>query len=156
MRFIKEDDNFTGTDEEVVEILATHFHKVYNSNIEIEWSVLDDLKQKPIRADMNLPLSLYEFEQAIRKLILHKSPGSNGVSSNSIKALNEENRIFLFKIYYDYFENDQEIEECQFTCLKILPKKGNLLDPNNWRGINLLDVVSKVISLVITSRLQHI
>ena len=43
MRFIKEDDNFTGTDEEVVEILATHFHKVYNSNIEIEWSVLDDL-----------------------------------------------------------------------------------------------------------------
>ena len=111
MRFTKEDGSLTRTDEKFVEILAKHFHKVYNSNVEIEWSVLDDLKQKPIRADMNLPLSLYEFEQAIRKMILHKAPGSNGVSSNSIKALNEENRIFLFKIYYDYFENDQEIEE---------------------------------------------
>ena len=131
MRFTKEDDSLTRTDGKFVEILAKHFHKVYNSNVEIEWSVLDDLKQKPIRADMNLPLSLYEFEQAIRKLILHKAPGSNGVSSNSIKALNEENRIFLFKIYYDYFENDQEIEEWQKVCLKILPKKGNLSDPNN-------------------------
>ena len=111
MRFIKEDDNFTGTDEEVVEILATHFHKVYNSNIEIEWSVLDDLKQKSIRTDMNLPLSLYDFEQAIRKLILHKAPSSNGVSSNTIKALNEENRMSLFKICYDYFENVQKIKE---------------------------------------------
>ena len=41
-------------------------------------------------------------------------------------------------------------------CLKILPKNGKLSDPNNWKGINLLDVVSKFMPLVITSRLQHI
>ena len=40
--------------------------------------------------------------------------------------------------------------------MKIIPKKGNLSDPNNWRGINFLDVVSKIMSLVITFRLQHI
>lgn len=62
MRFVKEDVNFTGTDEEVVEILVKHFHKVYNSNVEIDWSVLDDLKQKPIRSDMNVSLSLHDFE----------------------------------------------------------------------------------------------
>ena len=28
------------------------------------------------------------------------------------------------------------------------------LNPNNWRGISLLDVVSKAISIVITNRLQ--
>ena len=33
-------------------------------------------------------------------------------------------------------------------------KKRDLSNPNNWRGINLLDVVSKVISIVITNRLQ--
>ena len=155
MRVVKEDGSFTGTDEEIVDILAHHFYKVYNSNVEIEWSVLDDLNQKPARSDMNLPLSLFEFENAIRKLILHKAPGDNGVSPNAIKALNKENRLFLFQICYDYFENDQEIEEWQKGCLKILQKKGNLSDPNNWRGINLLDVVSKVISLVITSRYPH-
>ena len=65
---------------------------------------------------MNLPLSLYEFEQVIRKLILHKAPISNEVSPNAIKELNEENRMFLFKICYDYFKNDQEIEEWQKGC----------------------------------------
>ena len=33
-------------------------------------------------------------------------------------------------------------------------KKGNISNPNNWCGINLLDVVSKVISIIITNRLQ--
>ena len=89
MRFTKEDGSLTRTDEKFVEILAKHFHKVYNSNVEIEWSVLDYLKQKPILSDMNLPLSLYKFKQAIRKLILHKDPASNRVSPNAIKALNE-------------------------------------------------------------------
>ena len=46
---------------------------------------------------MNLPLLLYEFEQLIRKLILHKSPSSDGVSPNAIKVLNKENRLFYFK-----------------------------------------------------------
>ena len=36
------------------------------------------------------------------------------------------------------------------------PQKGDLSDPKNWRGINLLDVVSKVISIVITNRLQFV
>ena len=129
MRFIKEDGSFVGTDEEVVEILAKHFHKAYNSNIEIERSVLDYLKQKPILSDMNLPLSLYKFKQAIRKLILHKAPASNRVSPNAIKALNEKNRMFLFKICYDYFVKIQEIEEWQKECLKILPK--NKINQNN-------------------------
>ena len=52
MRFAKEDSSFTGTDEEVVDILAHHFHKVYNGNVEIECSVLDDLEQKPVRSDI--------------------------------------------------------------------------------------------------------
>ena len=37
--------------------------------------------------------------------------------------------------------------------LKLLPKKGDLSNPNNWRGISLLDIVSKIISSIIASRL---
>jgi hypothetical protein len=40
--------------------------------------------------------------------------------------------------------------------LKILPKKGDLRDLNNWRGIMLLDAASKIISMVINSRLQKL
>ena len=38
--------------------------------------------------------------------------------------------------------------------LKILPKKGDLRDLNNWRGIMLLDAASKIVSMIINSRLQ--
>ena len=37
---------------------------------------------------------------------------------------------------------------------KTLPKKGDLRDLNNWRGIMLLDAASKVVSMIINSRLQ--
>ena len=38
--------------------------------------------------------------------------------------------------------------------LKMLPKKGDLRDLNNWRGIMLLDAASKIVSMVINGRLQ--
>ena len=38
----------------------------------------------------------------------------------------------------------------------MLPKKGDLRDLNNWRGIMLLDAASKIISMVINDRLQRL
>ena len=35
-----------------------------------------------------------------------------------------------------------------------LPKKGDFHDPNNWRGINLLDAGSKVLIIVLNIRAQ--
>ena len=40
--------------------------------------------------------------------------------------------------------------------LKLLPKKGDLRDLNNWRGIMLLDAASKIISMIINDRLQRL
>ena len=38
--------------------------------------------------------------------------------------------------------------------LKVLPKKGDLSNPNNWRGIMLLDAAGKITSSIISERLQ--
>ena len=104
MRFKKADDTYTETDEENLEVLSTHFTKVFNSNVKIDWSVLDELIKRKTYSSMNLPLSKNEFNKAIIKLILHKAPGANGISPNAIKALNDENKSHLFKICYDYFK----------------------------------------------------
>ena len=40
--------------------------------------------------------------------------------------------------------------------LKMLPKKGDLQDLNNWRGIMLLDAASKLVSMIIANRLDRV
>ena len=52
-----------------------------------------------------------EFNRAIKKIILHKTLGLNGVSPNVIKALDDENRNVLFGICYYFFDDNVEIEE---------------------------------------------
>ena len=42
-------------------------------------------------------MSFYEFKEAIKKLVLHKDPGINGVSPNAIKALNHDNKKSCLK-----------------------------------------------------------
>ena len=90
----------------------------------------------------------------INKLTLHKAPGLNGISPNVIKVLNEENKKVLFQICCDYFNDNLDIKVRKIGKLKILPKKGDISNPNNWRGINLLDVISKLVSIVLTRRLH--
>ena len=139
MRFANEDGTFSTSDEEVVKLLSKYFHDVYNRNVSIHWSVLEELKNKPTLKQLNDPLTRLDFNRAIKKIIIHKAPGLNGVSPNAIKALYDENRNVLFGICYDFFDGNVEIEERQIGNLKILPKKGDTSNPNNWRGINLLD-----------------
>ena len=86
-------------------------------------------------------------------IILYKGASLNDVSPKSIKALNNENRLILFQIYSDFLDNDIEIEDLKVGNLKIL-KKGDSSNPNNSRGIDLLDVVSKLISIIINTSIQ--
>ena len=91
MRFRKENGEFTKTNKENVAELVKHFLKVFNSKVNIDWTLLDELKQKSIKEELGTPLSLKEFTSAIMKLTLHKSPGLNGISPNVLRALDSDN-----------------------------------------------------------------
>ena len=95
-RLKKEDDSFTETDPEVVELLSKFLHSVYNRKINIDWEILNEIKDKPKSEYLDIPVSFYEFKEAIKKLVLHKAPRLNGVSPNAIKALNHKNKIIMF------------------------------------------------------------
>ena len=47
-------------------------------------------------------------------------------------------------------------EEWLVARLKLLPKKGDLSQCKNWRGICLLDVASKVMSSILVRRMQEV
>lgn len=48
------------------------------------------------------------------------------------------------------------LKHWEVALLRLLPKKGDLSLPKNWRGICLLDVASKILSSVIVARLSRL
>ena len=52
-------------------------------------------------------------------------------------------------------EENVDPEAFHTTLMTVLPKKGDLSDPNKWRGMSLLSVASKLVSSVIATRLGN-
>jgi len=129
---------------------------VFNNRQSIDWSALDDITQREIRHDIGGPLTPTEFDAALRSLANNKAPGLNGLTIEAIKALDTPNRSVLFNIVDRFFEGEIDIAEWHWGNLRTLPKKGDLSNPNNWRGINLLDVTSKIVSKLVTRSLQTV
>ena len=103
-----------------------------------------------------LPFCKREFKKALKRLAWHKAQGINGISPNALKVLNKRNKKILFNFIQIWCETDAEYKDWHISMLSILPKKGDLSNPNNWRGINLLDVTSKIVSIMINTRLQNV
>jgi len=154
--FKRPDGSTTSTDHDHLEVLQSHFNRVFNNRQSIDWSALDEVTQRKTRHDIGGPLTPAEFDAALRSLDNHKAPGLNGLTIEAIKALDTSNRSVLFNIVDRFFEGEIDIDEWHWGNLRALPKKGDLSNPNNWRGINLLDVTSKIVSKLVTRRLQTV
>ena len=87
-----------------------------------------------------------------------KAGGDDGIPAEYYKVLwdmtagQEEIMSFVSA----FWQRGPCFEEWRIGRLKLLPKKGDLTDPNKWRGIMLLNVASKIISSVISRRLQNV
>ena len=87
-----------------------------------------------------------------------KFPGPNGVPREAFKNLDNYGIILLRETIRKCW-NDNEYNPEVFTRLGlcILPKSGDLSNPNKWRGIALGNIIAKIISSIIATRLtQHI
>jgi len=157
LKFRNKDGSIATSDRENAILAGEHFTKVFNRDASVDWDHINKTTQKEILNCLADTLTFGEFNLAIEKLSWHKSPGKNGVSPNMIKALDVENRRILFRFMRDWMENDDlTFDEWLESRLVPLPKKGDLHDLNNWRGINLIDVCSKVMSIVLNIRAQKL
>ena len=52
----------------------------------------------------------------------------------------------------DFFEGKTDHEALKRSQCVPVPKKGDLSDPNKWRGVMLMDMCSKVFSSIMTAR----
>ena len=87
-----------------------------------------------------------------------KSPGPNGITTEAFKNLDGEGFELLYRTIVKYW-TDPDYNPEEFTTIKLsmIPKTGDLSNPNKWRGIALGDIAAKSISSIIAHRLtQHL
>ena len=158
---LRKDDGsgeFCATDEENAGVFARHFNKVYNINSSFDFSALDLVEQRPINYDLNKPPSEEEVLVALTRMSNRKAAGDDNIPPEYYKSLArcEKGLELLMECLLDFWSSGISPSEWRIGRLKILPKKGDLSDPNKWRGIMLLNVACKLISSVISRRLQAV
>ena len=98
------------------------------------------------------PISFAEVNRAINKLKKGKAPGLDGIPPEALKAMDNVSRRTVHRHVCDFFEGEVDHEGWhQSQCIPV-PKRGDLSDPNKWRGIMLMDMCSKVFLSVMTAR----
>ena len=95
---------------------------------------------------------------AIAKLKSGKAPGQSGILPEMIKvaSCNSDFLSLLLDLIDTAWRESKVPRDWVNAVLVPIPKKGDLHNCDNWRGIALLDVVGKVMARILQARLQEL
>ena len=104
----------------------------------------------PAAEDLDIcidPPTMEEVKAAVKAMKSGKTCGADGATTEMIKAEETETPRLLMCIFREIWEGE--------TDLPNLPKKGDLGNCDNWRGVTLLLITSNVFSKIIHTRLAE-
>jgi len=101
------------------------------------------------------PPSKAEIVKAIKTMKNGKAAGPDGIPPEALKADPAMSAEMLQPLLQKIWEQEHVPADWRLGYLVKLPKKGDLSQCGNWRGIMLLSVPSKVLTRVILERLKE-
>lgn len=142
------------SEEAKIERWKEHFETILNRE---EPRLRADIKAAERDLDIQTACpTLVEVREAIKAMKSWKSPGNDRVTAEMIKAEDAETPRVLTEIFTNIWLSEQTPEDWKVGLIIKLPKKGDLGDCNNWRGITLLSLTCKIFSKIILKRLQAV
>ena len=135
-----------------------YFQGVFNVEPEVEY------EEQSFQADcdpadsmnckiLDSPITQEEIRKAINDLKVHKSPGLDSVIPEFFKCSSEVLLPYLELLFNSLFDRSYFPEDWAIGVIVPLHKKGSRNDVNNYRGITLLSVFSKIFVSIIHTRL---
>jgi hypothetical protein len=97
--------------------------------------------------------SLIEVEIAIRMLKSYKSPGTDQIPTELIKAGSETLCFQIHKLICSMWNKEELPQQWKESIIIPTHKKGDETDCNNYRGISLLSSAYKILSNILLARL---
>jgi len=144
--------NIISKEEDILQCWKEHFQRVLNrDDPETEADITPAETALDIGTD---PPTLEEVKNAIKTLKNGKAPGIDQIHAEMMKAEEHFTPRLLTDILQRIWESEEAPSVWKTGLIVKLPKKGNLANCNNWRGIMLLPVTSKILSRVILNRIS--
>jgi len=142
------------------ELWYKHFNNVFNESVgapenddfDTVYSNVDFL---PECEELNGCITVFEIELAIKSLKNQKAAGPDGLIGEFYRNSFTNILPFLHKLFNYIFEYGIFPEDWSVALLHPLHKKGDLNQPDNYRGISLLNICSKLYSFVLNKRITR-
>ena len=100
------------------------------------------------------PITKPEVLQAIRKLKSGKAPGPDSIPPEALKVSADATADMMMDLLQTVWIEEEVPSEWKNGLIVKIPKKGNLSDCQNWRGIQLLSIPSKILTRIILERIR--
>ena len=162
-KIIDDDKEYTST-EEILNSQTMYYKTLYSEKINIDdnpiKSILGENKIKLNDQETNSlegEIKYSELAEALKNMKNSKTPGSDGFTAEFFKFFWIDLKMFILNsINYGYKTGSLSITQKQgiITCLPKPNKSPFYL--KNWRPISLLNVIYKLASSVIASRLKNV
>ena len=152
----KDDKSKCVSAEENAEVFKAHFQKLFDREPDCTKDFDHFPQLNSITEIPDLPDDT-EIADACRSL-KNKAPGDSGLKPELWKALLTDSRTFhlLKSLVLDFWTSEVPPKQWMMGLLRILPKKGDLSLPGNYRGIMLLETAYKIVSILLLNRLRPI
>lgn len=116
----------------------------------------DGLVQHPVIEELDTTPTLEEVTKHIKKMRCGKAAGLDGITTDHFKALSglEAADELILRMVVEFWEELEVDPEWLVSKLALLPKSGNIKDPNRWRALCLMQVAAKLVTSIMADRLQ--
>ena len=104
--------------------------------------------------DLDRTITIAEVEAAIHRLKLKKAPGEDGVPAEFFKSAPDNFIERLTYLFNEMFVTGNVSTSFQKAIIFPIYKQGDAGNPANYRGISFLNVVSKIFTCIIYTRLE--
>lgn len=142
-----------------------HFEELLNGEVESEYEEQEEEKRAPwngvngeeesTEPKLDEVFSMKEIKEAIRKLGNKKAPGEDGIAAEFLKNITAEAVPWIREGVNKMWEEGYLQEGWDTALIIPIYKAGDEEKPENYRGISLLDTGYKLMTTLMTERLNN-
>lgn len=131
----------------------SHFENLLNDHADTPDDLLRMTPQHPVRHWMALPPSIQDFNKALKRMKPGKAPGPDNIPLELLTHGGPELRNRLMLLILKIWETKTLPNDFRNANIITIFKKGDRENCNNYRGISLLSIASKIFARILLDRL---